>query len=93
MVIAVPLVRMVQMAFDEIVGVAAMRNRFMSATGPMRMLAVVRSARMSRGASGRIRAAFAEGMFIHMARMGVVKMALVQVVNVIFVFNSGVPAA
>ncbi len=93
MVIAVSLVRMVQMAFDEIVGVAAMRNRFMSATGPMRVLAVVRSAGMARGASGRIRAAFAEGMFIHMARMGVVKMAFVQVVNVIFVFNGGVPAA
>jgi hypothetical protein len=92
-VVAVPLVGMVQVALDKIVSVVAVRNRLMSTTGPMRVPAVVRSAGMARGAGGRIRATFAEGMFIHMARVGVVKMTLVQVVNVILVFNGGVSAA
>lgn len=41
MIVAVPLVRMVQMAFDEIVGVAAMWNCFVSTTSPVRVLGVV----------------------------------------------------
>jgi hypothetical protein len=92
-VIAVALVRMVQMVFDEIVGVAAMRNRFMSASGPVRVLVVMRSARMSRGTSGRIRATLRQGMFIDMPFVGTVKMPLMQIIDVTFVFDGGVPAA
>jgi hypothetical protein len=92
-VIAVPLVRMVQMAFDEIVGVAAMRNRFMSASSPMRVLDVVLSARMSRGTSGRIRATLRQGMFIDVPLVGTVKMPVMQIIDVSFVFDGGVPAA
>jgi len=36
-----PLMRMMQMAFDEIVGVAAVRYRLVSATGAVSVLAVV----------------------------------------------------
>ena len=93
MVIAVPLVRMMQVAFDEMVGVAAVRNRFMSATSPMSVLAVVRTTRMSRGTSGRIRATLRQGMFIHMPLMGTVKMSFMQIIQMTFVFNSSVPAA
>jgi hypothetical protein len=38
-----PLMRMMQMAFDEIVGVAAVRYRLVSANGAVSVLAVVRS--------------------------------------------------
>ncbi len=93
MVIAVRLVPMMQVAFDEIVGVAAVRNRFMSATSPMRMLAVVRATRMSRGARGRIRATLRQRMFIHMPLVSTVKMPIMQIVDVTFVFDGGVPAA
>ena len=46
MVIAVPLMRMMQVAFDEIVGVAAVRYRLVSACRPMSVLIIVRSAPM-----------------------------------------------
>ena len=44
------LVGMMQVSFHEIVFVTAVRNRFMSAAGTMRVLAVVRATRMSRRA-------------------------------------------
>ena len=84
---------MMQMAFDEIVGVTAVRDRLMSATGPMSVLTVMRSTRMSRGASGRIRATLRQGMFIHMPLMGTVKMPLMQIIDVTFVFDGSMPAA
>jgi hypothetical protein len=92
-IIAVALVRMMQVAFDEIVGVAAMRNRFMSASSPVRVLAIMRTTGVSRGTSGRIRAALRQSMFIDMPLMGTVKMPVVQIVDVTFVFDRGVPAA
>jgi hypothetical protein len=50
-VVAVALMRMMQMAFHKIVDVAAVRNRFMPATGAVCVFPVVRSAGMTRGAS------------------------------------------
>lgn len=88
-----PLVRMVQMALDEIVGVASMWNRFMSTSSPMRVLAVVRTTRMRRGTGGRIGATLGQGMFIHMPLVGTVKMPIMQIVDVTFVFDGGVPAS
>ena len=93
MVIAVPLVRMVQMALDEMVGVAAMRNRFMSASSSMRVFGIVLPTGVSRGTSGRIRTTLCQGMFIHMPLVGAVKMPVVQVIDVTLVLNRGVPAA
>jgi hypothetical protein len=92
-VVAVPLIWMMHVAFDEIVGVTAVRNRLMSATGPMSVLTVVRTARMSRGTSGRIRATLRQGMFIHVPLVGTVKMPLMQIVDVTFMSDGGVPAA
>jgi hypothetical protein len=45
-VVAMPLMRMMQVALDEIVGMAAVRYRLVSATWPMRVLIVVRSTPM-----------------------------------------------
>jgi hypothetical protein len=57
------------------------------------MVAVVRTARMSRGAGGRIRAAVGQSVFIHMTLVGTVKMSIVQIVNVTFMFDGGVAAS
>ena len=45
-VIAVPLMRMMQMTFDQIVGVAAVRYRLVSASCSMGVLSVMRAASM-----------------------------------------------
>jgi len=57
------------------------------------MLAVVRTARMSRGAGGRIRATVGQTVFIHMTLMGTVKMPIMQIVDVTFMFDGGMAAS
>jgi hypothetical protein len=56
------------------------------------MLAVVRTARMSRGARGRIRSAVGQGMFIHMTLVGTVQMPIMQIIDMTFMFDGGMPA-
>jgi hypothetical protein len=92
-IVAMPLMRMMQVAFDEIVGVAAVRNRLMSATWPMSVLVVVRSTPMRRRTSGWIRAALRQCMFVDVTLMGAVKMSFVQIVDVTFMFDRGMAAA
>lgn len=65
-IVAVPFIRMMHVAFDDVVGMTAVRYRLMSTTSPMIVLTVVRTASMSRRTSGRIRATLRQGMFIHM---------------------------
>ena len=93
MIVAVPLVRVMEMALHKIVSVATVRNSFVPAAGAVRMLPVMRSAGMARSASRRIRAAFHHHMFIHMSGVRVMKMPVVQIINVAFVFDRGVAAA
>jgi len=57
------------------------------------MLAVVCTARMSRGARGRIRAAVGQTVFIHMTLVGAVKMPIVQIIDVTFMFDGGMAAS
>jgi hypothetical protein len=57
------------------------------------MLAVVRTARMRRGARGLIRAAVGQTVFIYMTLMGTVKMPIMQIVDVTFMFDGGMAAA
>jgi hypothetical protein len=88
-----PLVGMMKMSFHEIVFVTAVRNRFMSAASAMRVLTVMRAARMSGGTSGRIRTTLRQGVFIHMPLVGTVKMPVMHIVDVTFVLNRYMPAA
>jgi hypothetical protein len=92
-IVAVPLIWMMKVSFHEIVFMTPVRNRFMSATSPMSVLGVMRAAGMARGTGGRIRAAFAQSMFIHVSSVSTVKMAVVQIIDVTFMLNRGVPAA
>ena len=50
MIVAVPVIGVMQMSLHEIVFVTAVRNFFVTAAGAVSMLAVMRPARMSRGA-------------------------------------------
>ena len=92
-VVAVPLVGMMKVSFHEIVFMTAVRNRFMSATSPMRVLTVMRAAGMSRGTSSGIRATLRQGVFIHMPLVGTVKVPVMQIVDVTFVLYADMPAA
>ena len=88
-----PLVGMMKMSFHEIVMMTAVRNRFMSATSSMRVLTVMRAARMSGGTSSGIRAALRQGVLIHVPLVGTVKMPVMQIVDVAFVLYADMPAA
>jgi hypothetical protein len=92
-VVAVSLIWMMKVSFHEIVFMTPVRNRFMSTTSPMSVLGVMRAAGMARGTGGRIRAAFAQSMFIHVFSVTTVKMAVVQIIDVTFMLDGGVPAA
>jgi hypothetical protein len=92
-IVAVPFVRMMKVSSHQIVFMTTMRNRFMSATSPMRVLGVMGAARMSGGTGGWIRSTVRQCMFIHVPLVGAVKMSVMQVVDVTFVFDRGVAAA
>jgi hypothetical protein len=92
-IVAMPLVRMMKVALHEIVFMSAVRNRFMSASSPMRMLTVVRAARVSGRASRRIRSTLRQGMLIDMPLMRTVKVPIVHVIHVPFVFDRSMPTA
>jgi hypothetical protein len=84
---------MMKVSLHEIVFVTTMRNHFMSATSPMRVLGVMGAARMSRGTRGWIRATLSQGVLIDVPLVGAVKMTVMQIVDVTFVFDRGVAAA
>ena len=88
-----PVVGMMQVSFHEIVLMTAVRNRLMSAASSMRVLAVVRAARVCRGTGGRIRATLRQGVFIHVPLVRTVKMPVMHVVYVTFVLYADMPAA
>jgi len=71
----------------------AVGNRFMPAAGSMRVLAVVRAARMSGSTSGRIRTTLRQGVFIHVPLVRTVKMPVMHIVNVTLVLHADMPAA
>jgi hypothetical protein len=74
-----------QVIFHEIVDMATVRNRFVTAADAMSVLSVVHPAGVARGTSSRIRAALAQGMFIHVSRvrMRLVKVAVVEIIDVL----------
>ena len=87
------LMLMMQVSADEIIGVAAVRDRFMSTVSRVSMFSVVGSAGVSRRTSRGIRATFGQRVFIYMPFVGIVKMAVMQIIDVALVFNSSVSAA
>jgi hypothetical protein len=92
-IVAMSFVRMTKVSSHEIVFMTTMRNRFMSATSTMQVLGVMSAARMSRGTGGWIRSTLRQCMFIDVPLVGAVKMSVMQIVDVTFVFDRGVAAA
>jgi hypothetical protein len=70
---------MVQVTVDQIVDVVAVRNRRVAAAGSMPVFCVVPAASVVGGAVRRIPAADLEAVFIDVAVVGMVHVAVVQV--------------
>lgn len=92
MVVAVVAVRVVQMTIHEVVGVVAMRYGFVSAAGTVYMTRFVAVAVMIQGADVRVGGADGDAVFIDVIAMRMVQVAIVQVIDVAFVFDGGVTA-
>lgn len=92
MVIAMIAVRMVQVPGNVIIDMIAVWHRFMAAARAMAMIRFVTAAAMTRGAAIGIVAGHADHMLVDMAFVRVVKMAVMQVVDVIAVAHGRVPA-
>ena len=92
-VVAVPIVDMVQMASYKIVGVAPVLNRFMLAAVLVQVAGIVGPAGVRGRAVVRIRRRYGHGMFVNVALVRVMKVSFVQVVGVAFVQYGGVTAA
>jgi hypothetical protein len=93
MIVAVTAMGVVQMTVDKIVDMVAMRNGLVSATGSVNVPAFVAAAGMARGTRIRIgRRDFQRMLFDRTVGIHVVQVAIVQVVDVVFVLHCGMPA-
>jgi hypothetical protein len=91
-VVAVGIMRKVEVAVDEIIQVISVRNGFMAATGPMAMTRLMCLTTMSGRAGDRVRRAHGEDMLIHMVFMQVMKVPVVQVILMVLVVDDTVAA-
>ncbi len=86
-------VGVMQMSIDEIVDVIPMRHRLMPAPRPVHMSGRMPGALMLRRACIRVRRRNLNGVFIHMAGVHVVQMPVVEIIDVIAMLHSRMPAA
>lgn len=80
------------MAVDQVVGVVAVGHRFVPAAGSVAVALVVAVAAVLRGAAVRIRAADLQHMLVHMILVGMVEVAVVQIIDVIAVTDGDMAA-
>ncbi|AMV35577.1 hypothetical protein VN12_26025 [Pirellula sp. SH-Sr6A] len=93
MMIAVAVVRMVQVAIDQVIDVITVRDRFMTTTGAMNVVRSVSGTRMSACAVVWIRIADRQRMFLYAACTSrMMKMTVVQIVYVILMLDRGMSA-
>lgn len=92
MIIAVAVVRVMQMAVHDVIDVVAVRHGFMAAAVAVQMARFVARALMRRAAF-RILGAHFEAMLIVVAFVRMMQMPVVQVIDVAVVLNRGVTAA
>ena len=72
MIVTMIPVRMVEVTFDQIVGVVAVRNRLVSAIGTVFVTLLVRAAIVVRSTRCRVFAAYGDGVFVNMVTVRVV---------------------
>jgi hypothetical protein len=92
-IIAVPVVRVMQMTIDEIVDMIAVGDRFMPAARAMHVSRLMAAAHMVRRAAIRIDRRDRQHMFVHMAAMHVMQMPIMKIVDMTVVLHSRMPAA
>lgn len=90
MVIAVSIVGIVQMAINEVACVVTMGNRFMATARSMDVVSIMTSAIMTLGTGIGVHISDLDDMLIHVIPMGMVKVPIVEVVDVVNVLDSGV---
>lgn len=83
-----PIVSVMQMTIDNVVGVISVRNRFMTAIGTVLVTFLVILARMPAGAA----ASVIERALIHMIAVLTMKMSFMDIIYVITMLNGGMTA-
>ncbi len=91
-IVAVAVVWMMEMSIHKVVNMIAVRYSLMPAVFTMRMLHIVRVAGMAICTFGWVGRVYFQRMLVHMSVMGVVQVSIVQVIGVVAVLNSSVPA-
>ncbi|HUA82497.1 MAG TPA: hypothetical protein VMB85_01465 [Bryobacteraceae bacterium] len=92
MVVAMIAVLVMQMPADQVIDMAAVRNRLVPAVGAVFVFMIMLAAAMIRGATFRIVIADADTMFVYVVAMQVVQVAVVQIIDMSVVPHRGVPA-
>jgi hypothetical protein len=93
MVVAVAVVRMMQVAGDYVVRVPRVRYRFMAAAGAVFVSALVLATLVLGGAAVGMLRVRGQLVVIHMIVMHVVHVTLMQIVRVPLVFDARMPAS
>jgi len=92
-IVAVILVGVVEVAANQVVDMVAVGDGLMSAVGTMNVVGLVALALVLRGAAVGVGVARRDRMLVHMVSMGVVEVAVMEVVEVPLVAHCRVPAA
>ncbi len=92
MIIAMPTMGMVEVAFDQVVDVIAVRHCRMAAVGGVHVRGIVALAYVARRAAGRIRSIDRDRAFVDVVAVHHMQMPVVQVVDVTAVLNGKVAA-
>jgi hypothetical protein len=92
-IVAVILVRMMQVAVDQVIDMVAVRDGFVAAARAVLMGPVVSAAGVFGRARGRVGGADLKLMLLDSLSAHVVKVAVVQVVRVVAVLDRGVATA
>lgn len=93
MIVAMPVVGMVQMAVHQVVHVVTMRCRLVPATRTVPVLLRVPAASVRRGTRGRIARIYRDHVFVEMVSVRLVQVPVVEIVHVPVVLDGYVPAA
>lgn len=91
-IVAMPVVNMMQVAVNQVVGVISMRHLGMAASWTMHVVFWVAAAIMRRRASVWVVLVYADHMFLDVPGMGVMQMPVVQVISMAFVQDGNVSA-
>ncbi|HVW51951.1 MAG TPA: hypothetical protein VHC91_16435 [Trinickia sp.] len=91
-VVAMIAMRVMQVAVDQIVDMIAVRDRLVSASGPMNVIRGMGATLMVRRTSIRIFPAHLDPMFVDVVTMWMMQMPIMQIVDVVAVPDSGMAA-